>query len=103
MSAMGGNRPFGLAPEIAVETRVFLEPVQKASWHRPLEMSPCVEHASLHRVDRAIDDLSDLAIAKPVKVGEVDNGAMVCRQLVHRLHERTAQAIVVKPVVGKRI
>src|SRR5256885_1635933 len=50
-----------------------------------------MEHARLHGVHWAADDVGNLAAAQAVEVGEVHDGTVLRRQAVQRLGERFAQ------------
>src|SRR5438445_13051086 len=64
------------------------QPVRQLTGQLGLEVAAGVEHARLHRVHGAGHQLGDLAIVELVEIGEINDRAMVGRQLVDGSHQR---------------
>src|SRR5258708_1566409 len=63
------------------------QPIRQLAGQPVLEMAARVEHPRLHRVNRTVHDFGDLAITDLVKIGEIDDRAVVCRQLADRAQQ----------------
>src|SRR3954447_12307945 len=66
----------------------FLYPIRKGSAQLLAKVPAGMEHTRFHRVDRTLENDSNLAITEFVKVGEIHDCPVSRRKFYDRLHQQ---------------